>query len=58
MHSVSLLLSLLGLILVQAVEVEVEDDVLVLTQGNFQQVIDENEFVLVKFCSCESRLKR
>ena len=50
MRSVSLLLSLLGLILVQAAEVEVEDDVLVLTQENFQQVVDENEFVLVEFC--------
>lgn len=50
MRSVSLLLALLGFILVRAAEVEVEDDVLVVTQDNFQQVVDENEFVLIEFC--------
>lgn len=31
-------------------EVQVEDGVLVLTEDNFDSVIDDNEFVLVEFC--------
>ncbi len=53
MRSAVLVLALLGLsALVQAAEVEVEEGVLVITADNYQQIIDENEFVLVEFCKC------
>lgn len=50
MRTAILMLALAGLILVQAAEVEEEDNVLVITQENFKEVVDENEFVLVEFC--------
>ena len=53
MRSVSLLLALVGFLLVRAAEVEVEENVLVVTQDNFQQIVDENEFVLMEFCKWE-----
>lgn len=31
-------------------EVKIEDGVLVLTTGNFDEVIKNNEYVLVEFC--------
>ncbi len=54
MRSVVLFIALAGLALVHAAEVEEEDDVLVLTQENFKQVMDENQFVLVEFCKCHT----
>lgn len=33
-------------------EVELEDGVLVLTEDNFDSVVQDNEFVLVEFCKC------
>ena len=53
MRSVSLLLALVGFLLVRAAEVEVEENVLVVTQDNFQQIVNENEFVLMEFCKRE-----
>lgn len=50
MYSATLLLALAGLLAVQAAEVEVEEGVLVVTNENFKQVVEENEFVLVEFC--------
>ena len=50
MRSLMLVLALTGLCLVQAVEIEEEDGVLVGTEANFKQIIDENEFVLMEFC--------
>lgn len=52
MRSAMFFLALVGLALVHAAEVEEEEDVLVLNQENFKQVIDENNFVLVEFCEC------
>lgn len=43
-------LALMGLALVQGAEVEEDENVLVLTEENFKQVLDENEYVLVEFC--------
>ena len=56
MRSVVFLLALAGLALVHAVEVEEEENVLILTQANFKQVIDENNYVLVEFCKCSTPL--
>lgn len=52
MRSLVLVLALTGLALVHAAEVQEEEDVLVLTEANFQQVIDENNYILVEFCKC------
>ena len=56
MRSAVLFLALVGLALVHAAEVEEEDDVLVLTQENFDQVIDSTAYVLVEFCKLLSSL--
>lgn len=40
--------------LVHAEEVKEEDGVLVLTKGNFKEVLEKNEFVLVEFCKYNS----
>ena len=50
MRWVGLLLALAGLCLVQAAEVEEEDNVLIGTGENFQQIVDEHEHLLVEFC--------
>ncbi len=50
MRSVALLFALAGLLAVRAVEVEEEGNVLVMTEGNYKQVLEDNEFVLVEFC--------
>lgn len=50
MHSAAFLLALAGFLAVQAAEVEVEENVLVVTGENFKQVVEENQFVLIEFC--------
>ena len=47
-------MKLLGLLLcvtAALAEIATEDGVLVLTEANFQEVIDGNDFVLVEFCA-------
>ena len=48
MHTTVLLLALCGLAL--AAEIETEENVLVLTSENFQQALEENQYLLVEFC--------
>lgn len=50
MRSAVLLLALAGLFAVHAAEIEEEGGVLIVTSDNFQQVVEENEFVLMEFC--------
>ena len=48
MRTAILLLALFGLTL--AAEIETEENVLVLTNDNFQQALDDNQYLLVEFC--------
>jgi len=47
--ALTLLISTAFIYSANSVEVEYEDGVAVLTEDNFQDVLDDNEFVLVKF---------
>lgn len=55
-----LLLLALAAALCAADEIEVDDNVLVLTSSNFQKAITSHDNILVEFCECPfcSRCKR
>lgn len=42
--------ALAGLVMVVAIDIEEQDNVLVVTGDNYKQILDENELVLLEFC--------
>lgn len=58
MRCAVLLLLALGAALCAADEIEVDDNVLVLTNSNFQKAIASHSNILVEFCECPFRSRR
>lgn len=50
-----LLLALAGFCL--AADIEVEENVLVLTEDNFKEAIEAHQYILVEFCTSRVRLR-